>query len=111
ISVAAGEFSDLQQAHILKWIEMQNHLSNTEDYFICNIVGESMNKKIPNGSLCLFRKYFGGSRKGEIVLAQRQDIQDSDFGAGFTIKLYSSEKEETEDTWKHKLITLKPFSN
>lgn len=63
-----------------------------------------------NGSLCLFKKDSGGSREGKIVLAQHNNIQDSDFGSGFTIKLYHSEKEVSEHSWFHTSIVLKPLS-
>ena len=40
----------------------------------------SMNRRIPNGSWCVFRKAGAGSREGEIVLVQSRDIQDSEVG-------------------------------
>jgi len=69
-----------------------------------------MNKKIKNSSWCLFKKDAGGSREGKIVLVEHYNIQDSDFGAGYTIKSYHSEKIITEDSWAHKSIVLKPLS-
>ena len=69
-----------------------------------------MNKKIPNGSFCLFKRDPGGSREGKIVLVEHYNIQDSDFGAGYTIKSYHSEKESINDSWSHKEIILKPLS-
>ncbi len=69
-----------------------------------------MNKKIKNGSWCLFKKDPGGSREGKIVLVEHYDIQDSDFGAGYTIKSYHSEKEFINESWSHKEIILKPLS-
>jgi len=69
-----------------------------------------MNKNIPNGSLCLFKKYNGGSRNGKIVLVQQHDIQDADFGSGYTIKEYCSEKTISEESWQHDKIILKPRS-
>jgi hypothetical protein len=44
-----------------------------------------------------------------VVLAKHRDIQDPDAGAGYTVKLYGSEKEHFDDgTWRHRQITLKP---
>jgi phage repressor protein C with HTH and peptisase S24 domain len=74
-------------------IEGQN---SKNDYFACKIVGESMNRVIPNSSICLFKPYTGGSRNGKIVLVENIDIQDQDFNSAFTIKTYSSEKVVTE---------------
>ncbi|MFN0730197.1 DNA/RNA helicase domain-containing protein [Polaribacter gochangensis] len=113
IYAAAGDFSDLQiqsKYENYEWVELPINISAREDYFVCQIIGESMNKKIENGSWCLFKKYSGGTREGKIVLAQHYNIQDSDFGAGYTIKEYHSEKNISENSWSHKSIVLKPLS-
>lgn len=113
IYAAAGDFSDLQiqsEYENYEWVELPINISVRKDYFVCQIIGESMNKKIENGSWCLFKKYSGGTREGKIVLAQHYNIQDSDFGAGYTIKEYHSEKNISENSWSHKSIVLKPLS-
>ena len=69
-----------------------------------------MNRVIPNGSICLFKPYTGGSRNGKIVLVENMDIQDPDFNSAFTIKTYSSEKIVSEDSWEHTSIILRPNS-
>ena len=38
------------------------------------------------------------------------NIQDADFGAGFTVKEYESIKSTDEDGWKHDIIVLRPKS-
>src|SRR5690606_9447026 len=78
--------------------------------FICKVVGESMNKRIPNGSLCLFKRDTGGSRNGQIVLVKSTIIQDADFGSGYTVKEYESVKNISEGNWGHESIKLKPIS-
>lgn len=110
ISAAAGAFSELQEAFILEWVELPKPFKISKDYFVCKVKGDSMNKKIPNGSWCLFKKDAGGSREGKIVLVENYNIQDSDFGAGFTVKEYHSKIEINQDAWKHKEIILKPLS-
>jgi hypothetical protein len=70
-----------------------------------------MNKKIPNGSYCLFKQDEGGSRNGKIVLVESTNIQDSDFGSGYTVKEYHSTKNVSVDEWSHESITLKPISD
>jgi|SRR5690606_19229951 len=70
-----------------------------------------MNKVIPNGSICLFKKYTGGSRNGLIVLAQDTDRQDADFGSQYTVKEYRSTKYQDENGWRHQAITLLPLSD
>jgi hypothetical protein len=69
-----------------------------------------MNKKIPNGSYCLFKQDDGGSRNGKIVLAESTHIHDSEFGSGYTVKEYHSIKKMEEDQWSHLSILLKPLS-
>jgi superfamily II DNA or RNA helicase len=106
---AAGTFSELQSEKSFKLIEgPENSASN--DYFACKIIGESMNRVIPNGSICLFKPYTGGSRNGKIVLVENLDRQDPDFNSAFTIKTYSSEKVMSEDNWEHTAIVLRPNS-
>jgi superfamily II DNA or RNA helicase/HKD family nuclease len=106
---AAGTFSEKQSEKDFTLIEGPENSING-DYFACKIVGESMNRVIPNGSICLFKPYTGGSRNGKIVLVENIDIQDQDFNSAFTIKTYSSEKIITDEGWEHTTIILRPNS-
>lgn len=110
IYAAAGNFSDLQIHSNFDWIELPFNISVRKGYFVCKVKGESMNKKIPNGSYCLFKQDEGGSRNGKIVLAEHYAIQDSDFGAGYTVKEYHSKKNIENEQWSHQYIILKPLS-
>jgi hypothetical protein len=69
-----------------------------------------MNRVIPNGSICIFKPYTGGSRNGKIVLAQYMEFTDPDSHSSFTIKTYTSEKTITQDGWGHDSIVLRPNS-
>lgn len=111
ISAAASNFSDLQSPSELTWIEPPFNISAKKGYFVCKVVGESMNKRIPNGSYCLFKQDDGGSRNGKIVLVESTSIYDSDFGSGYTVKEYHSEKNFSVDGWNHESIRLKPLSS
>lgn len=111
ISAAAGNFSELQSHSELTWIEPPFNISAKKGYFVCKVVGESMNKRIPNGSYCLFKQDEGGSRNGKIVLVESTSIHDSEFGSGYTIKEYNSVKNVSDEGWKHESIRLKPLSN
>lgn len=112
LSAAAGDFSEQQQVSDDKkeFIRVPEGIRIAEDHFACRVVGESMNKIISNGSVCLFRKYQGGSRNGLIVLAQHTDRQDADFGSQYTVKEYHSTKYQSEGGWHHQAITLTPKS-
>ncbi|WFB36957.1 DUF2075 domain-containing protein [Kiritimatiellota bacterium B12222] len=112
LHVAAGIFSEeqhLPDQNSVDWVALPEWINPQEGYFVTRVMGESMNRKIPNGSWCLFRLNPAGSREGKIVLIQLQDQQDPDNGR-FTIKRYHSEKEKNHDQWTHSRIVLKPES-
>lgn len=111
LKAAAGALSEPQDARQIDWVELPDRYTPSPDYFVCQVKGESMNRKIPNGSYCLFRKDLGGSRAGKIVLVQHRDIQDTDNGAGFTVKEYSSKKTIRGDRAFPEKIILKPLSD
>ncbi|WP_312364877.1 DNA/RNA helicase domain-containing protein [Sphingobacterium sp.] len=110
LAVAAGNFSELQQSETLQYIDVEERYQDPQRYFACKVVGESMNKIIPNGSICLFERYQGGSRNGLICLVESSSFEDRDFGANYTIKEYSSKKTITDEGWQHQEIILLPKS-
>jgi hypothetical protein len=68
-----------------------------------------MNRRIPNGSWCLFKKIPAGSRQGKIVLVSHREISDTETGGHYTVKVYESQKKMLEDdTWRHSSIILRP---
>jgi superfamily II DNA or RNA helicase/HKD family nuclease/SOS-response transcriptional repressor LexA len=111
VKIAAGEFSDLQFSEQNDWIALNKPFNYSDDYFVCQVIGESMNKVIPNGSWCLFKKNPAGTRNGKIVLVHHGNIQEADFGKGLTIKRYESQKVVNEEGWLHNSIILKPESD
>lgn len=111
LQAAAGDFSDLQNVEDVSWVKVPSFVKASDQLFACEVIGESMNKVIPNGSICLFRKASAGSRNGKIVLVESSDIQDTDLGSGYTVKEYKSIKVEDESGWKHSKIVLSPLSN
>lgn len=112
LKISAGSFSEYQQSTQIQYLELEEEQSyKNENYFACRVVGESMNKIIPNNSICLFEKYNGGSRNGLITLVQMLDYTDVETGANYTIKEYSSKKIISEDSWSHLEIKLLPKSS
>jgi uncharacterized protein len=110
LKVAAGNFNTVQTVNDCQWVALPKNYKSSPDLFACTVIGESMNRIIPNGSICLFRKYNGGSRDGKIVLVEHTSIQDPDFGSSYTIKEYRSKKNIENDSWSHESIVLKPLS-
>ena len=111
LDAAAGDFSTLQQATHKKWLLVPEDVTASETLFACRVVGESMNRVIPNNSICLFRFERGGSRNGKIVLVEHSDNIEGDIGSNYTVKEYQSIKRESDDGWEHKEIHLIPSSN
>ncbi len=110
LKVAAGGFSGFQQADAFQWVALPDVFRPKPGYFICRVVGESMNRVIPSGSWCLFKPAPAGSRAGKVLLIQHRDIQDDSSGGQYTVKAYESLKEPAGDVWKHAKILLKPRS-
>ncbi|MGB9151002.1 MAG: S24 family peptidase, partial [Burkholderiales bacterium] len=113
LKFAAGAFSDGQHFdptnaelfELPEWIKPQAGL------FVAQVVGESMNKRIPNGAWCLFKAFPAGSRVGKVIVAEHRSIHDSELGGTYTVKVYSSKKVTNPDgTWKHAEIQLNPDS-
>lgn len=111
IYAAAGTFSELQLHEATKWVELPFDVTDRDRYFVCQVIGESMNKEIPNGSYCLFRRDEGGTRNGKIVLAESTGFRDAEFGSGYTVKRYRSTKHVGAEVWRHDSITLYPESD
>ena len=110
IKIAAGGFSKEQWLQDCQYAELPDHFTAKPGFFLAQVVGESMNRRIPNGSWCLFREPSPGSRNGKVVIVQSRDIQDPDTGGQYTVKIYRSEKTTTEESWSHRIIRLEPDS-
>jgi phage repressor protein C with HTH and peptisase S24 domain len=107
IQVAAGKFLENQEVEARDWVEAPEDLRLTDDMFIAQIFGHSMEPRIPGGSLCIFRHGVTGSREGRLVLVEW-------LGGGvndrYTVKRYHSEKRQTEEGWRHERILLEPLN-
>lgn len=110
LKAAAGDFSDFQVAEHMDWVAVPDGVRLREGMYACRVFGESMNRVIPNGTLCLFQPDSGGSRNGKTVLVECADTIDTDSGSRYTVKVYESFKAEDEHGWQHTRIQLKPNS-
>lgn len=114
LRIAAGSFSDVQalESGAEDWWLLPDWIRPQPGLFIAQVVGESMNRRIPNGAWCLFRANPGGSRQGKVVVVQHRDIADPETGGRFTVKIYRSEKVPDEDGgWRHERVVLSPDSD
>jgi len=113
LRIAAGTFGGTSalDPDEVTWIEPPDFMRPTPGLFIAQVVGESMNRRIPNGSWCLFRMNPGGTRNGKVVVAQHRSIDDPDLGGQYTVKVYQSEKVPAEvGEWRHDRVRLLPDS-
>lgn len=111
LKFAAGAFGDSQvfDPSEAEWVAVPDGVKPGQGLFIAQVVGESMNRRIPNGVWCVFRANPAGSKQGKVVVAQHRSIHDVDLGGSYTVKVYQSEKAaEADGAWHHERITLKP---
>jgi uncharacterized protein len=114
LKAAAGGFSEEQQADSgsLEWAELPDYYRPRPGMFVARVVGESMNRVVPDGAWALFRLHPQGSRERKVVLVQHREIQDTDTGGHYTLKRYYSDKERAPDgTWRHARVILRPESD
>jgi DUF2075 family protein len=110
---AAGAFGESQglEDGAEGWVALPDWVAPSPGLFVAQVNGESMNRRIPNGSWNLFRAAPAGSREGRIVVVQHRDIADPETGGRYTIKRYRSEKVADEaGGWRHTRIVLQPES-
>ena len=112
LAVAAGKFLENEEVAEEGWEEAPAGLRLSEGMFVARIVGRSMEPRIPDGSLCVFRQFGAGSRQGKLVLVEYLGGGTND---RYTVKRYTSiktsEKTQHDDgTWSHERIRLEPLN-
>jgi len=108
LAVAAGKFLENPEVAAEGWEEAPAGLRLTREMFVARIAGRSMEPKIPDGSLCVFRAGVAGSRQGRLVLVEHLAGGVND---RYTVKRYRSEKARTPDgSWSHERVTLEPLN-
>lgn len=108
LAVAAGPFlTNPEDIHADEWIETPPDLHLDEDMFVARIQGKSMEPRIPDGSLCVFRRNVVGSRNGRLVLVRNSELADDN---QYTVKRYRSEKIVTEEGFLQTRIRLESLN-
>lgn len=75
--------------------------------FIATIRGHSMEPRIPDGSLCVFRRKPVGSRNNRLVLVRNNELADEN---RYSVKRYRSEKAAHDDSFVHTRIWLESLN-
>lgn len=107
---AAGRFGDQMPVEEEGWEEIPEGVKLSDDMFVAHVVGRSMEPEIADGSLCIFRANPAGTRQGKKLLIE--NFAESEHGGQrYTIKRYRSEKQQTEEGWRHTRIVLEPLNS
>jgi SOS-response transcriptional repressor LexA len=106
---AAGGLSDEMESAVEDWVPAPAGMQLSPDLFMGHVAGRSMEPRIPDGSLNLFRLHPAGSRQGKILLIERFGVLDET--ARYTIKRYTSRKVyRSDDEWQHENVRLEPLN-
>jgi phage repressor protein C with HTH and peptisase S24 domain len=109
LRAAAGSLGEEMQSAAEDWVRAPEGMRLDPDLFVAHVVGRSMEPRIPDGSLNLFRFHPAGSRQNKILLIQRFGALDET--ARYTVKKYTSRKVFTgEDQWQHEQVRLEPLN-
>lgn len=108
LAVAAGPFlTNPEDIQAEEWVETPPDLQLDEDMFIARIKGHSMEPRIPDGSLCVFRRNVVGSRNGRLVLVRNSELADDN---QYTVKRYRSDKTMNEEGFVQTRIRLESLN-
>ena len=101
---AAGKFLENGDVECESWVEAPSSLRLTQDMFVAEIQGTSMEPIVHDGDLAVFRRIPAGSRNGKRVLVEER-------GNRYTLKRYVSHKRAySEDSTERLAITLEPLN-
>lgn len=117
LKAAAGGFGNAQAVETEDWVEVKTSHRLRQGMFVAQVVGHSMEPRIPDGAWCLFAAPVTGSPQGRIVLVQHRDIHDPETGGSYTVKRYRNQKTLLGDkmgfdegTRRHSVIYLEPLN-
>jgi phage repressor protein C with HTH and peptisase S24 domain len=110
LRAAAGKLGEDMESLEEDWVPAPEGLRLGPDMFVAHVVGRSMEPRIPDGSLNLFRFHPVGSRQGKILLIEQYGVLEDT--ARYTVKRYTSRKVYSEDgeDWQHERIRLEPLN-
>lgn len=90
LKAAAGSFGESMEALAEAWVRPNSSRKLSHGMFVAQVVGRSMEPRIPDGAYCLFKGPVVGSRSGHILLVEHRDIHDPDTGGSYTVKKFDS---------------------
>lgn len=113
LKVAAGGFSDSQllEEDAVEWVALPDHIRIAPGYFVAQVIGESMNRRVPTGAWVLFSADVRGSKQGRMVLAKRHELGDPEHSGRYTLKLYDATKLIDDNGPIYERVVLRPDSS
>ena len=108
LRAAATKFGELMESEREGWVRAPERLRLSEGMFVAQVVGRSMEPRIPDGSFCIFRGPVTGSRQGRLVLGEKLD--ETDFASRFTVKRYARHGVRDESAERTETIVLEPLN-
>jgi SOS-response transcriptional repressor LexA len=105
LRAAAGKFGADEEVEEEDWVRAPEGMRLTEGMFVAHVEGRSMEPRIADRSLNLFRAPVVGSRQGKIVLVELLDVHEK-----YTVKRYTSKKVFRDEEWEHESIRLEPLN-
>lgn len=111
LQAACGYFGNYEEPEAEGWVDVASlPFTPSKEMFVVHAKGDSMLPRIKDGDLCVFERYHGGSREGEIVLSQASEYYE-EYGGKYTVKKYHSEKVVDENGVEvHRKIELLPLN-
>lgn len=87
--VAAGAWSEWQQARIVAWVSPPPGVRAARGLFLVQVVGRSMEPKVPDGAWCLCSRPWPNPGTGQIGIFLRSPSTEPEGGGTFTLKQYA----------------------
>lgn len=110
LEAACGSFGEGRAVDEEGWVKVSG-MRLSKNMFVSRVKGKSMEPRITDNSLCVFRTPVVGSRQNKIVLVQHNSISDPDSGGRYTVKKYTSKKKiGADEAWEHEEIILLPLN-
>lgn len=112
IEAACGKFGKDKKIDMDGWVKVPSHRKLNSSMFVVSACGHSMEPKISDGELCVFKRTRAVPRNGQIVLACHDEFHDGETGGAYSIKQFICSKGVNPDSGKveNVSIVLRPFN-
>lgn len=112
IDAACGKFGKDKRIDMDGWVKVPTRRKLNKSMFVVSACGHSMEPKICDGELCVFKRMRATPRNGQIVLACHDEFHDGETGGAYSIKQFICSKGVNPDSGKveNVSVVLKPFN-